>query len=109
MMLGLLAWPSVADKQKTSELPKMAFLEFLAEMEEVDGKLVSASDLLEINDQTDNNKGATAEEQLAILKLLQEPLAIDNTLTEKDKKLSLDDKLQLTDRTNSSKKEEDKQ
>lgn len=50
----------------------MAFLEFLAEMEEVDGKLVSASDLLELNQQAANNKGQTTAEQLAILKLLQE-------------------------------------
>ena len=33
--------PTLADKQKTSELPDMAFLEFLAEMQEVDGQLVA--------------------------------------------------------------------
>lgn len=72
MMLGFFAVPVVADKAKTSELPDLAFLEFLAEMEMVDGNLVSPTDLLELNKEPGQKQGKIPEdpEQLAILQLL---------------------------------------
>ena len=46
MLMALLTSPSLADKAKTSELPDLAFLEFLAEMEELEGDLLTPVDLL---------------------------------------------------------------
>lgn len=46
MVLMMATSPVVADKQKTSELPSLAFLEFLADMEMVEGEWVAPTDLL---------------------------------------------------------------
>lgn len=54
MIFGLCAVPICSaneksvDKNKTPEIPEMAFLEFLAEMQEVDGKLLDPTDMLEM-------------------------------------------------------------
>ena len=78
-LLMLNAVPVWADKNKTSELPDVAFLEFLAEMEEVDGDLISASDLIEQNfnwlvkqdidnNQVDAANGQFPEDKTTLLK-----------------------------------------
>lgn len=46
MMMSLLVAPSMADKNKSSEIPELAFLEFLADMEVLEGELVAPVDLL---------------------------------------------------------------
>ncbi|MCC2605461.1 hypothetical protein [Planctobacterium marinum] len=46
MMMMLLAAPSLADKDKTSEIPELSFLEFLAEMEVLEGELMAPVDML---------------------------------------------------------------
>ena len=48
MVVAMMAWPSLADKNKSASMPELAFLEFLAEMEAVDGNLLSPSDLLDV-------------------------------------------------------------
>lgn len=45
-MLMLFAVSSLADKSQTVDSPDLAFLEFLAEMEELDDSLVAPIDLL---------------------------------------------------------------
>lgn len=45
-MVMLFAVPSLADKTQTADSPELAFLEFLAEMEEFDDTLVAPVDLL---------------------------------------------------------------
>lgn len=46
MCISVLALPTLADKDKVSEMPSIAFLEFLAELEQVDGKWISPTDLM---------------------------------------------------------------
>lgn len=53
--------PTLADKQKTSEMPDMAFLEFLAEMQEVDGQLVAPTDLMDAQQSLTDNLQAAAQ------------------------------------------------
>ncbi len=45
MAMLALCYPAVADKKASSELPSLAFLEFLAELEQVDGQWVSPTDV----------------------------------------------------------------
>ena len=70
------------DNKKAPEVPELAFLEFLADMQEVDGKLLSPSDLLDLPEEQsaqevksnihEQGKPVLSEEQLVILELLNQ-------------------------------------
>lgn len=62
MVLMIATSPVVADKQKTSELPSLAFLEFLADMEMVEGKWVAPTDLLDAQNDTCAAEGTLGKE-----------------------------------------------
>ena len=70
------------DNKKAPEVPELAFLEFLADMQEVDGKLLSPSDLLDLPEEQsaqevksnihEQGKPVLSEEQLVILELFNQ-------------------------------------
>lgn len=83
MIFGLCAAPICSanekstDKNKIQKVPEMAFLEFLAEMQEIDGKLLAPTDLLEIRPATKIGSSGVvdAESQTDILQLLNNEIS----------------------------------
>lgn len=93
MILGLCVAPiclaneKSADKNKTHAVPDMAFLEFLAEMQDVDGKLLAPTDLLEMAPASAILPGAKgAESQRDILQLLNSEISAEQIQKTKETK-----------------------
>ncbi|BDX05680.1 hypothetical protein [Planctobacterium marinum] len=91
MLMTILATPSVADKAKTSELPDLAFLEFLAEMEELEGELVTPVDLLPDTDTQQANIDNENQQQWLTLWQLLDSEANGATLQSLSPQKAVDD------------------
>ena len=106
-MMALMTLPVMADKHKTADKPDLAFLEFLAEMEEVEGELVAPVDLLELqqlsSERADLNPG---QESLTLQQLLQQIAVSEAALPFVDKGAAIG---QLTSPVQHTEKPKDKE
>lgn len=84
MLLFASYAPCLHGKDKQSNFPSKGLLEFLAEMEEVDGELISAVDLIQANESATLEQTKTTEKaKLLVVKSAQ---SSSEMLSEKQQK-----------------------